>query len=128
VTPSLTCRFVLTNVQQDTSFSTEVYQWKFTHSLESCKAIMAFTDILLLAASLTVEMLYSLAVALVMTVVGWLKWCLPSAFSKDIRGQIVLVTGGGRGIGQTMCVKFAQRGATVVTVDLKEEFNKETIK
>jgi len=40
----------------------------------------------------------------------------------------VLVTGGGRGIGQLMAIKLAAAGAKIITVDLKEEFNNDTIK
>ncbi len=38
-----------------------------------------------------------------------------------MQGKISLITGGARGIGRTICLKFAQEGATVVTCDLDEE-------
>lgn len=37
---------------------------------------------------------------------------------KDVRGQIVLITGAGSGIGQKMCVQFAKLGCKVVGVDV----------
>jgi len=39
----------------------------------------------------------------------------------------VLVTGGGRGIGQLMAIKLAALGAEIITIDLSEEFNNDTI-
>ena len=39
---------------------------------------------------------------------------------KDVKGSIALVTGGGSGIGRLMCIKLAERGATVVTWDISE--------
>merc|ERR1719209_1172525 len=46
---------------------------------------------------------------------------------KDIKGQIVLVTGGGSGIGRLMCLRFARLGATVVTWDINKLGNEETV-
>merc|ERR1719209_909968 len=46
---------------------------------------------------------------------------------KDIKGQIVLVTGGGSGIGRLMCLRFARLGATVVTWDINKIGNEETV-
>ncbi|XP_045127034.1 17-beta-hydroxysteroid dehydrogenase 13-like [Portunus trituberculatus] len=46
---------------------------------------------------------------------------------KDIKGNIVLVTGGGSGIGRLMCLKLAAKGAVVVTWDVSEAGNGETV-
>jgi len=46
---------------------------------------------------------------------------------KDIQGQVVLITGGGSGIGRLMCQRFAKLGATIVTWDINEKGNKETV-
>ncbi|XP_050718232.1 short-chain dehydrogenase/reductase family 16C member 6-like [Eriocheir sinensis] len=52
---------------------------------------------------------------------------VPSKYRrKDVRGSVVLVTGGGSGIGRLMCLKFAARGALVVTWDVSETDNRET--
>merc|ERR1719433_2399267 len=56
------------------------------------------------------------------------KLCLPQAmFEKDIKGQVVLVTGGGSGIGRLMCLRFARLGASVVTWDINKVGNEETV-
>ncbi|XP_075259556.1 short-chain dehydrogenase/reductase family 16C member 6-like [Convolutriloba macropyga] len=39
---------------------------------------------------------------------------------KSVRGQTVLITGAGSGIGQLMSVKFAQKGAFVIGWDINE--------
>lgn len=46
---------------------------------------------------------------------------------RDLRGKIVLVTGGGSGLGRLLCVQFAKEGARVVTVDLRQNFLDETV-
>ncbi len=38
----------------------------------------------------------------------------------SLRGQVALVTGGGAGIGKSICLLFAEAGADVVCTDLKE--------
>ena len=43
-----------------------------------------------------------------------------SYLRKDIKGNVVLVTGGGSGIGRLMCLKLAAKGAVVVTWDVSE--------
>ncbi|XP_047480317.1 short-chain dehydrogenase/reductase family 16C member 6-like [Penaeus chinensis] len=47
---------------------------------------------------------------------------------KDVTGDIVLVTGGGSGIGRLMCLSFAKKGARIVTWDVDEAGNKETMR
>lgn len=55
------------------------------------------------------------------------KTLLPRKYRrKDIRGNVVLVTGGASGIGRLMCIKLAARGAIVVTWDVDEKGNIET--
>ena len=46
---------------------------------------------------------------------------------KNITRQVVLVTGGGCGIDQQMCIRFARLGATVVTWDINTLGNEETV-
>lgn len=43
------------------------------------------------------------------------------------KDKICLVTGGGSGIGQAACERFAREGAKVVVVDLKEEHGAKTL-
>ena len=40
--------------------------------------------------------------------------------SKDVKGSIALVTGGGSGIGRLMCLRLAAKGAIVVTWDVSD--------
>ncbi len=74
------------------------------------------------------ELLYGILVSIYKGTLGMLKWHFPDAFSKDVSKDIVLVTGGGGGIGRLMAKKLAARGATIVTVDLRAEWNAETVK
>lgn len=45
----------------------------------------------------------------------------------NFKDQVVIVTGGGRGIGREACIQFAKYGAIVVCVDLDEHLGNETI-
>ena len=45
---------------------------------------------------------------------------------KDIRGEIVLITGTGSGLGRLLALAFAQRGATVVGWDVNSASNEKT--
>jgi len=57
-----------------------------------------------------------------------IKLCIPeSFFYKDVSGQIVLITGGGSGIGRLMAQRFARLGCTVVTWDINQTGNQETV-
>ncbi|KAI4500311.1 hypothetical protein M0802_004728 [Mischocyttarus mexicanus] len=47
---------------------------------------------------------------------------------KDVKGEIVLITGAGHGIGKELALKYASLGATVVCWDINQEFNEETVK
>merc|ERR1719187_241006 len=75
-----------------------------------------------------VEVVVGLLMAVYYALEKTVKLILPQAlFEKDISGQIVLVTGGGSGIGRLMCLRFARLGATVVTWDINDAGNKETV-
>ncbi len=38
-----------------------------------------------------------------------------------LQGKVAIITGGGRGIGEATCLKFAQEGAIVIAADLTQE-------
>lgn len=61
--------------------------------------------------------------------VGILFALIPESWRyKDVKGQTVLITGAGSGIGQLMAVKFAQLGCKVVLWDVNDEGMKETVR
>jgi NAD(P)-dependent dehydrogenase (short-subunit alcohol dehydrogenase family) len=45
----------------------------------------------------------------------------------QIKGDTALVTGGGSGIGESICLELAEHGLTVVVVDIDEESANETV-
>lgn len=81
------------------------------------------------ASAAVLEVLSALLATLVSSLVGFIKLFSPEEkWHKDVRGDIVLVSGGGSGIGRLMCLKFAKLGATVVTWDINVAGNSETAK
>ncbi|XP_047985634.1 17-beta-hydroxysteroid dehydrogenase 13-like isoform X2 [Leguminivora glycinivorella] len=46
---------------------------------------------------------------------------------KEVRGEIVLITGAGHGIGREIALRFGKLGATVVCVDVNAKGNEETV-
>ena len=56
------------------------------------------------------------------------RWILPNQFEKSIVGDVVLLTGGGSGIGRLMAVKLAKLGAIIVTWDVNQSGNEETVR
>lgn len=40
---------------------------------------------------------------------------------KEVKGKLVLVTGGGQGLGRAICLKFAEMGCNIAVADLNEE-------
>jgi all-trans-retinol dehydrogenase (NAD+) len=46
---------------------------------------------------------------------------------KSVKGEIVLITGGGRGLGQRLALEFARLGATVVVWDINLERAENTL-
>jgi len=73
------------------------------------------------------EVLLALLSTLASSLLGLIKlFSSEETWHKDVRGDIILVTGGGSGIGRLMCLKFAKLGATVVTWDINSAGNEET--
>ncbi|VDK72611.1 unnamed protein product [Anisakis simplex] len=64
------------------------------------------------------------------TLVGTVKALMPIGTMprKSVRGQVVLITGSGSGIGRLMAVEFGQLGARLVLWDVNEQGNLETKK
>lgn len=76
----------------------------------------------------TLEVLVAILWAFYYMLEKLVKLCLPDSYlNKDISGQVLLVTGGGSGIGRLMCLKFARLGAIVVTWDINQAGNEETV-
>ncbi|KAK5645113.1 hypothetical protein RI129_006413 [Pyrocoelia pectoralis] len=46
---------------------------------------------------------------------------------KPVKGEVVLVTGAGNGLGREIALLYASKGATAVCLDIDEEHNKETV-
>ena len=58
----------------------------------------------------------------------YFRWVYPAGYTKGIKGDIVLITGGGSGIGRLMSLKLADLGAIIVTWDVNAKGNEETVR
>ena len=56
------------------------------------------------------------------------SFLIKSSLCKSIKGDIVLITGGGSGIGRLMSLKLADLGAIIVTWDVNAKGNEETVR
>jgi len=74
------------------------------------------------------EIIYGLLFAFVYAIYNSIRNLFPDKFSKSIDGENVLITGGGSGIGRIMARKLANLGATVITLDVNEKGNDETVR
>lgn len=53
---------------------------------------------------------------------GLITFFIPESWKqKDVKGQVILITGAGSGIGQLQAIKFLQLGAKVVIWDVSQE-------
>ena len=74
------------------------------------------------------EVIWGLIFAMIYAVYDAIRNFFPDNFSKSIEGETVLITGGGSGIGRIISRKLASLGATVVTLDVNEKGNDETVR
>ncbi|PIO60768.1 hypothetical protein TELCIR_17726 [Teladorsagia circumcincta] len=75
-----------------------------------------------------VETVVVLVKCVVLTIIASVKALLPMGIlpRKSVKGQVVLITGSGSGLGRGMAVEFAKLGAKVVLWDINEKGNLET--
>jgi len=74
------------------------------------------------------EVIYGLVFAMVYAIYNAIRNRFPDKFSKSIDGENILITGGGSGIGRIMARKLANLGATIITLDVNEKGNDETVR
>ncbi|EYC11713.1 hypothetical protein Y032_0050g2060 [Ancylostoma ceylanicum] len=77
-----------------------------------------------------VETLVVIAKCVVMTLVASVKALLPMGVlpRKSVKGETVLITGSGSGLGRGMAIEFAKLGSKIVLWDINEKGNMETKK
>jgi len=75
------------------------------------------------------NLIYGLFILFYTSFLALAKQFIPAKYrSKNINGEIVLVTGSGNGIGKLMSIKLAKLGAKLVLVDIDQASNEKTAK
>lgn len=46
---------------------------------------------------------------------------------RDVKGDVVLITGAGHGMGKELALQYSALGATIVCWDINEQLNLETV-
>ncbi|ETN73594.1 hypothetical protein NECAME_04280 [Necator americanus] len=77
-----------------------------------------------------VETLIVVTKCLVLTFVASIKALLPMGVlpRKSVKGETVLITGSGSGLGRGMAIEFAKLGSKIILWDINEKGNLETKK
>nr|CDJ94167.1 C. briggsae CBR-DHS-3 protein [Haemonchus contortus] len=75
-----------------------------------------------------VETVFVLVKCLVLSIIASVKALLPMGLlpRKSVKGEVVLITGSGSGLGRGMAIQFAKLGAKLVLWDINEKGNLET--
>ncbi|UMM11297.1 hypothetical protein L5515_000652 [Caenorhabditis briggsae] len=75
------------------------------------------------------ESLFVTLKAILLLIISTIRSLFPTGWlpRKDVRGQTVLVTGAGSGLGRLMSYEFGKLGARLVLWDINEEGNKTTL-
>jgi len=74
-----------------------------------------------------VEILWGIVLSIFYGFESLVRWVYPAPYVKSIKGDIVLITGGGSGIGRLMALKLSDLGAIIVTWDVNTQGNEETV-
>lgn len=73
------------------------------------------------------QMLYALYLVIKSSLSCIAKQIIPAKYrSKSVKGEIVLITGSGSGIGKLMAKQFARLGARLILVDIDQVSNEKT--
>lgn len=74
------------------------------------------------------QTLYTLFLVIKTTLEAIYRLLIPYRYrSKSVRGQNVLITGAGSGIGRVMAKRFAKLGARLILVDVNSSGNQTTV-
>ena len=65
---------------------------------------------------------------LALTLINWAKFLFQSTFKKSIENDTIVITGAGSGIGRLVAQKFSDLGAKIISMDVNEKGNSETVK
>ena len=72
--------------------------------------------------------LWGLVLTVVYGTLSWLKFFFPDKFKKSVENETIVITGAGSGIGRLMAQKFSKLGAKIISMDIDEKGNNQTIK